>query len=274
MSKQIIIVDGSSYLFRYFYALPMVLNGEGIPTNAIFGIDSMIRKISTKYRTEYLVIVFDHKGKNFRHEIYKDYKSNRTSMPEDLIKQIAPIYQLINILGLKLISLEGVEADDTIGTLAKKFSQKGHEIVIFTIDKDMSQLVNKKVKLTDIKNQELVDEESVKKKFGVYPKQIVDYLTLVGDASDNIPGIRGIGPKTTIKLLSKYFSIEEILSNLKEIDTKTAGMLSKSVDLIDVMKNLTTIRCDLDLNCSLEDLKCKRTNVVELDIFYRKYNII
>ncbi|MGD8802926.1 MAG: DNA polymerase I, partial [Gammaproteobacteria bacterium] len=180
----VILVDGSSYLFRAFHALPPLTNSKGQPTGAVYGVINMLRKLRDEYKPEYMAVVFDARGKTFRHELYKEYKATRPPMPDDLQAQIEPLHQLIRAMGLPLICVDGVEADDVIGTLAKKATSKKKEMLISTGDKDLAQLVSPHVTLINTMNNEVLDESGVEKKFEVPPERIIDYLTLVGDTSD------------------------------------------------------------------------------------------
>ena len=200
----LILVDGSSYLYRAYHALPPLMSSKNQPTGAIRGVISMINRILLDHPNSLLAVVFDAKGKTFRHKMFKAYKANRPPMPEDLVSQIQPINQIVEALGIKLLSIEGVEADDVIGTLAQQASDKGVDTVISTGDKDMTQLVNKHIKVVNTMKNELLNEKGVKEKFGVEPKLIIDYLALIGDTSDNVPGVEKVGPKTAVKWLSEY----------------------------------------------------------------------
>lgn len=255
MSKPIVLVDGSSYLFRAFYALPNLTNNEGKPTGAILGVINMLRRLLTDYDPEYIGVIFDAKGKNFRHELYEDYKANRDSMPEDLAVQIEPLHNMIRAMGLPLIAIEGVEADDVIGAVAHASYVKDHPVVISTGDKDIAQLVDERVTLVDTMKNSKLDRNGVKEKFGVWPEQIIDYLSLMGDASDNIPGIPKVGPKTAVKWLNEYETLDAIKENADKIGGKVGENLRENLGQLDLAKQLTTIKMDLDLDLDLEKLK-------------------
>ncbi len=189
-NKTLVLVDGSSYLFRAYHALPLLTNSKGDYTNAILGVTNMLKKLVSTYPEAYFGVIFDAPGKTFRNEMYADYKANRASMPEELREQIKPLHALIKAMGLPLVMEAGVEADDVIGTLAKQAEAEGLNVVISTGDKDIAQLVTDKISLINTMNNQQLDEEGVKEKFGVSPERIIDYLALMGDASDNIPGCR------------------------------------------------------------------------------------
>jgi DNA polymerase I len=255
--KKLVLIDGSSYLYRAFHALPPLTNAKNQPTGAIYGVINMLKKLLNEYKPEYLAVIFDAKSKNFRHEIYPQYKATRPPMEQDLQVQIEPLYQIIQALGLPLIVIEGMEADDVIGVLAHKAAKEEHPVIISTGDKDMAQLVDNKITLINTMNNSKLDELGVKEKFGVTPKQIIAYLTLVGDASDNIPGVTGIGPKTAAKLLTEYETLENIVKNIKLIKGKIGENLSASLEKLPLIQKLVTIRTDFALNINLEDLRIK-----------------
>ena len=250
----VILVDGSSYLFRAFHALPPLTNSKGQPTGAVYGVINMLRKLRDEYQPEYMAVVFDAKGKTFRHDIYKEYKAHRPPMPDDLKVQIEPLHALVRALGFPLIVVDGVEADDVIGTLATRATQQKKEMLISTGDKDLAQLVNPHVTLINTMNDEVLDETGVETKFDVPPARIIDYLTLVGDSSDNIPGVPKVGPKTAVKWLKQYDSLDKLLEHADEIKGKIGENLRNSVDELPMSRDLVTIRCDLDLGLDLDDL--------------------
>jgi DNA polymerase-1 len=264
----VILVDGSSYLFRAFHALPPLNNSKGQPTGAVYGVINMLRKLREEYQPEYMAVVFDAKGKTFRHDIYKDYKAHRPPMPDDLKAQIEPLHQLIKALGFPLISVEGVEADDVIGTLASHATQQKKEMLISTGDKDLAQLVNPHVTLINTMNNEVLDEAGVEGKFEVPPARIIDYLTLVGDTSDNIPGVPKVGPKTAVKWLKQYDSLDNLLEHKDEVSGKIGENLRNSVDDLPMSRDLVTIRCDLELGLELDDLKLQQPDNETLHDMY------
>ncbi len=254
----VILVDGSSYLFRAFHALPPLTNSKGQPTGAVYGVINMLRKLREEYQPEYMAVVFDAKGKTFRHDIYKEYKAHRPPMPDDLKAQIEPLHQLVQAMGFPLISVEGVEADDVIGTLATRATQKQKEMLISTGDKDLAQLVNPHITLINTMNNQLLDEAGVESKFEVPPARIIDYLTLIGDTSDNIPGVPKVGPKTAVKWLKQYDSLDNLLEHADEVTGKIGDNLRNSIDDLPMSRELVTIRCDLALDLDLDDLKLQQ----------------
>ncbi|MGD2160370.1 MAG: DNA polymerase I [Gammaproteobacteria bacterium] len=264
----VILVDGSSYLFRAFHALPPLTNSKGQPTGAVYGVINMLRKLRDEYKPEYMAVVFDARGKTFRHELYKEYKATRPPMPDDLQAQIEPLHQLIRAMGLPLICVDGVEADDVIGTLAKKATSKKKEMLISTGDKDLAQLVSPHVTLINTMNNEVLDESGVEKKFEVPPERIIDYLTLVGDTSDNIPGVPKVGPKTAAKWLKQFESLDNLLAHADEVGGKIGENLRSSIDDLPLSRDLVTIRCDLDLDLGLDDLHVRQPDNETLHAMY------
>ncbi|HET7676040.1 MAG TPA: 5'-3' exonuclease H3TH domain-containing protein, partial [Gammaproteobacteria bacterium] len=215
--KTLILVDGSSYLYRAFYALPPLANAAGEPTGAVYGVVNMVNKLVTDYKPDYVAVVFDARGKTFRDDLFAEYKANRPSMPDDLSAQVEPLHAIIRARGLPLLQVPGVEADDVIGTLARQAAAAGMKVVISTGDKDMAQLVDGRVTLINTMSNTVLDAEGVRDKFGVGPEGIVDYLALIGDTSDNIPGIPKVGPKTAAKWFEQYGSLAEIVAHANEI---------------------------------------------------------
>ncbi|ODN43078.1 DNA polymerase I [Piscirickettsia litoralis] len=254
MPKKIILVDGSSYLFRAFYALPSLTNKQGEPTGAIYGVINMIRKLNDDFPDHHPVIIFDAKGKTFRHDMYPEYKANRGSMPDELAAQIKPLHEIIVAMGLPLIAIEGVEADDVIGTLAKIAEQKNISVLISTGDKDMAQLVNDNINLVDTMKGNQTDYKGVEEKFGVKPEQIIDYLSLIGDTSDNVPGIPGVGPKTAEKWLAQYNTVENLVENAENIKGKVGERLRENLKQLTLAQKLVTIDCQVKLPNSFEEL--------------------
>ncbi len=252
--KPLILIDGSSYLYRAFHALPPLINSQGQQTGAIFGVVNMIRKLRMEYHPEQMVVVFDSKEKTFRDDLYEKYKANRKAMPDELRPQIEPLHELIRAMGIPLLLIHGVEADDVIGTLAVKSKQP---VIISTGDKDMAQLVNKNIHLVNTMNDNLLDEKGVFEKFGVHPNQILDYLTLIGDTSDNVPGVPGVGPKTAVKWLTQYKTLDNIIQHHKEIPGKIQDALEKHIPEFPLMKQLLTIKCDVEIPSEYQDLNLK-----------------
>ena len=258
--KPLILIDGSSYLFRAYHALPPLTNSKGQPTGAVYGVINMIRKLINDYDPEYIGVVFDPKGKTHRHKIYPEYKANRPEMPDELRVQIKPLHDIIKAMGLPLIIESGVEADDLIGTLTKQAEGEGKTVLISTGDKDMAQLVDKNVTLINTMNDVIMDEGGVIEKFGVRPERIIDYLTLIGDTSDNIPGVPKVGPKTAVKWLNEYGSLEKIVEDADTVKGKVGENLRASLEKIPLSKKLVTIMKDIPLEHTLEDLKIKKSD--------------
>ena len=244
--KPVVIVDGSSYLFRAYHALPELTNADGQSTGAIYGVTNMVKRLMNDYKDHPILMVFDSKGKTTRHTYFPEYKANRAVMPDDLASQIPFIHKIIKHLGFPIIMEKGIEADDIIGTLAKQYANQGHEVIISTGDKDMAQLVNDKVSLVNTMTDTALDEAGVKQKFDVEPKQIIDYLALMGDKIDNIPGIPKVGPKTAAKWLNKYGTLENLCEHAEEITGKIGETFREHMDQLPLSKRLVTIDCDLD----------------------------
>ncbi|WP_431687083.1 DNA polymerase I [Hahella sp. NBU794] len=255
-SAPVVLVDGSSYLFRAYHVpnLKELRNSKGQPTGAIRGVISMLRKLQKDYPESQVVAVFDAKGKNFRHEMYPDYKANRPPMPEDLACQIAPLYDIVRAMGLPLLIIEGVEADDVIGTLAHEATTKGLDAVISTGDKDMAQLVSPHVTLVNTMTETTMDREGVVEKFGVPPELIVDYLALIGDTVDNIPGVNKCGPKTAVKWLGEFGSLTQVMERADEVKGKIGESLRSSLEQLPLSKELATIKTDVELPFTLEEV--------------------
>lgn len=253
-SKQLILVDGSSYLFRAFHALPPLVNGKGQPTGAVKGVINMIRALIKGHPESNIAIVFDAKGKTFRSDVYAEYKAHRPPMPDELRSQIEPIHRIVESMGLPMLIISGVEADDVIGTLAGQASVENIKTLISTGDKDLAQLVNDDVTLMNTMTNEILDYDGVVKKFGVKPDQIVDYLALMGDKSDNIPGVPSVGPKTAVKWLTDFHSMEGIIENADSIGGKVGEKLRDNIDLLRLSYELATIKMDVQLDVGIKDL--------------------
>ncbi len=242
----LILVDGSSYLFRAFYAMPELENSKGNPTGTIYGVINMMKKLMTQYKPSLMAMVFDAKGKTFRSNLYPDYKANRPAMPNELRQQIEPLHKVISALGVPLIIIPDVEADDVIGTLATRAAADDIPVLISTGDKDMAQLVTNSVHLINTMNNVLLDPDGVMNKFSVRPNQIIDYLTLMGDNSDNIPGIPRVGPKTAAKWLAEYETIDNLIAHAAEIKGVVGDSLRNHLTQLPLCKQLTTIKLDVD----------------------------
>ncbi len=253
-NNSVILVDGSSYVYRAYHALPPLTTSTGQPTGAVRGVVTMVMRILQDHPNAPVGMVFDAKGNTFRHEMYEDYKANRAAMPDDLIPQIEPIHEVIKALGIKIFVVEGVEADDVIGTLATEAEQKGISTIISTGDKDLAQLVTKNIKLVNTMKNEVLDIEGVEKKFGVKPEQIVDYLALVGDTSDNIPGVEKVGPKTAVNWLTEHNDIDTIIGKADEFKGKVGEYLRAGIEQLKLSRQLTEIKKDVKLDFGIEDL--------------------
>ncbi|MCR9261621.1 MAG: DNA polymerase I [Pseudomonadaceae bacterium] len=253
-TKPVVLVDGSSYLFRAFFALPELKTTRGHPTGAIRGVISMIRRLVKDYDGSPIAVIFDAPGKTFRDDLYPEYKANREAMPDDLREQIEPIHEIIRAMGIPLFIVPGVEADDVIGTLAQQASDAERHTVVSTSDKDMAQLVSDHVTLVNTMTDTKMDAEGVAEKFGVPPERIIDYLALVGDSVDNIPGVPKVGPKTAAKWLKQFGTLDDIMSRAEEVGGKVGENLRGSLDQLPLSKELATIKCDVELDIHLTDL--------------------
>ena len=252
--KPVILVDGSSFLYRAFHAMPNLMNSKRQPTGAVYGIVNMLKNLLKEHQPDAMAVIFDAPGKTFRDELYKEYKANRSAMPDDLRTQIDWVHEIVVALGLPFLSVKGVEADDVIGTLAKQ-AKKNSPVLICSGDKDLSQLVTENVLVSDTMKGITYDSEGVKEKMGVYPKQVIDYLALIGDSSDNIPGVPKVGPKTASKWLAQYETLENLLNHADEIKGKVGENLRDSLQQIPLSRQLATIKTDVELDKSLADLK-------------------
>ncbi|UCC14349.1 MAG: DNA polymerase I [Gammaproteobacteria bacterium] len=272
-AEPLILVDGSSYLYRAFHALPPLTSSNGEPTGAVLGVLNMLQKLITEYDPECLAVVFDARGKTFRDELFEDYKANRPPMPDDLRTQIDPLLEAIEAMGLPLLRVSGVEADDVIGTLASQTADKGTSVLVSTGDKDMAQLVSEKVTLVNTMTGSRLDPAGVEEKFGVRPDQIIDYLALVGDSSDNIPGVPKVGPKTAIKWLCQYDDIEGIKSHAEDIPGKVGESLRDNLDQLDLSRKLATIVCDVKLDLGPKALARAEPDVDRLRSLYTRLEL-
>jgi len=255
MSKQLVLVDGSSYLYRAFHAMPNLANSRGESTGAVYGIVNMLRRLMREYDTPYFAVVFDAPGKTFRDRLYSAYKANRPPMPDELRSQIDKVHAVIGALGLPLLSVPDVEADDVIGTLARAATGHGMETLIVSGDKDLAQLVDTKVRMCDSMKDVVYDVEGVEAKFGVPPERIVDFLALVGDTSDNIPGVPKVGPKTAVRWLKEYGSLDQLVAQADGISGKVGENLRASLDQLPLSHELATVKCDVALKEQPDDLK-------------------
>ncbi len=273
MSKKptLYLVDGSSYLYRAYHALPNLTNSRGEPTGALLGVANMLRRLLNEARPEHIAVVFDARGPTFRHELYPEYKANRPPMPTELRDQVEAIFEFTRLLGLPIIQVEGVEADDVIGTLARAAEESGMNCVISTGDKDMAQLVTDHTSLTNTMTGADLDRSGVKQKFDVTPEQFVDFLALTGDKSDNIPGVDKCGPKTAAKWLQQWGSLDEIIAHAEEVGGKIGENLRAALEQLPLSRTLATIRRDLDLEYRPEQLRLEETDVAALIDQLKRY---
>ncbi len=271
MHNPLILVDGSSYFFRAFHALPPLTTSQGQPTGAIYGVANMIKRLLKDYQSTQIVVVFDAKGKTFRDEWYPLYKAHRPPMPEALTSQFEPLLAVLKAMGLPLLIIPGVEADDVIGTIAHHANLAKQSVVISTGDKDMAQLVNDHTTLINTMSNQTLNIQGVKNKFGVYPNQIIDYLSLVGDTADNVPGILKCGPKTAEKWLNEYQTLENLIKNADAITGKIGENLRMGLSQLTLSKKLVTIKTDVDLPVTLADLTINPVNQTELLALARQY---
>lgn len=250
-----ILIDGTSYIYRAFHAMPPLTNSKGQPTGAIYGVVNMLKSIISDYQPEHIGVIFDAKGKNFRDDMYKDYKATRAPMPDDLRVQIEPLYEVVRAMGLPVLIVEGVEADDVIGTLAVQASELNMATLVSTGDKDMAQLVNDHVMLVNTMTQTEMDYAGVIEKFGVPPERIVDYLTLIGDKVDNVPGVDKCGPKTAVKWLAEYETLDGVIAHADEVKGKVGEHLRSALAHLPLSKQLVTIKTDVALTHAPNELK-------------------
>jgi DNA polymerase-1 len=270
--KTLLLVDGSSYLYRAFHALPDLRNKAGFPTSAIYGVINMLRKLEKDVPADYIACVFDPKGKTFRDDWYPEYKAHRPPMPEDLSMQIEPLFEAIRATGWPLVVVDGVEADDVIGTLVVEAAKLGIRSVVSTGDKDMAQLVNEHVKLVNTMSSETLDEAGVEAKFGVPPQRIIDYLTLMGDAVDNVPGVEKVGPKTAVKWLVEYGTLDDIVTRAGEIKGVVGENLRKAVDWLPTARKLLTIKTDVEMPFELKSLQKQQADKETLKRLYDQFD--
>jgi DNA polymerase-1 len=269
--KKLVLVDGSSYLFRAFHGLPQLTSPSGHPTGAIYGVLNMLRKLVKDEQPDRVAVVFDAKGKTFRNDIYPEYKANRPPMPDELRVQIEPLHQIIETQGFPLISIEGVEADDVIGTMSRQAAEQGYRVLISTGDKDMAQLVNANVSLINTMNNHFMDEAGVVEKFQVRADQIIDYLALMGDSSDNIPGVPKVGPKTAAKWIAEYGSLQAIMDHAADFKGKIGEYLRESLSFLPMSYELATIKLDCDTGVSIDELQQQAGDPAALAAYYREF---
>ena len=272
-NPDLVLVDGSSYVYRAFHALPPLSNSRGEPTGAILGVLNMLLKFLKDYRPARIAVVFDAPGRTFRDDLFAEYKAQRPGMPDDLRAQVGPLLQMIGALGLPLLRVPGVEADDVIGTLARRAASAGQSVLISTGDKDMAQLVDGSITLINTMTNTVLDRDAVKAKFDVYPEQIIDYLALIGDSSDNIPGIDKVGPKTGAKLLQQFGGLDELIGRIAEVPGKVGENLREGLATLELSRRLATIHSDLELPLSLEELTPRAADTAALRELYGRYEL-
>jgi DNA polymerase I len=270
-TKHLLLVDISSYFYRAFHAMPDLRSPAGEPTGAIYGVASMLKRLRDEHPHDYSACVFDPKGKTFRDEIYADYKATRSSMPEDLAAQLPALRETIEALGWPCVVVDGVEADDVIGTLANHASARGVKTMVSTGDKDLAQLVNEQVTLVNTMSNERLDIEGVKTKFGVPPDRIIDYLALMGDTVDNVPGVEKVGPKTAAKWIAEYGSLDGVMTNATSIKGVVGENLRKALEFLPTARALVTVKCDVPLAIEFDELGYKPADVEKLDALYEKF---
>jgi DNA polymerase-1 len=273
-TKPLVLVDGSSYLYRAFHAMPGLTTNNGEPTGALLGVLNMLNKLVEDYDPQHMAVVMDAGGKTFRNEIYDKYKAHRPPMPDELRSQIDPLLEAVEAMGFPLLRIPGVEADDVIGTLAARASEQGLDTLVSTGDKDMAQLVNDRVSLVNTMNNSYLDADGVVEKFGVRPDQFVDYLGLVGDASDNIPGVPKVGPKTAVKWLQVWNSSAEILAHADEVKGKVGESLRENLEKLELSRKLATIDCDVPLELGPGDLTREPPDVARLRELYERWELV
>ncbi|HZW26757.1 MAG TPA: DNA polymerase I, partial [Gallionella sp.] len=271
MDKTLLLVDGSSFLYRAFHAMPDLRNREGFPTGAIYGVLNMLRKLRQDYPADYSLCVFDAKGKTFRDDMYPEYKANRPSMPDDLAMQIEPLHRAIEAAGWKILAQPGVEADDVIGTLTRQAAKDGVRCIVATGDKDLAQLVDEHVTLVNTMNNETLDIPGVTAKFGIPPERIVDYLTLVGDAVDNVPGVAKCGPKTAVKWLTEYGTLDNLVANADKVGGVVGQNLRDALGWLPQARELLTVKCDVALPQPYNELVAPPADIEQLRSLYEKF---
>ncbi|MGI9245331.1 MAG: 5'-3' exonuclease H3TH domain-containing protein, partial [Steroidobacteraceae bacterium] len=264
----LVLVDGSSYLYRAFHALPPLTNSRGEPTGAVLGVLNMLHRMLREQNPQHVAVVFDAPGKTFRDELFAEYKAHRPPMPDDLRSQIEPLVAAVEALGFPLIRIPGVEADDVIGTLAQRAAASGMTVLVSTGDKDMAQLVTDRITLVNTMTNSSLDRAGVKLKFDVYPEQIIDYLALVGDSSDNIPGVPKVGPKTAAKWLNEYSTLDQLVANMDRIEGKVGESLRASQADLALSRDLARIRCDVELPLGPAELRKQPPDAARLRELY------
>jgi DNA polymerase-1 len=271
--RTLVLVDGSSYLYRAFHALPPLSNSRGEPTGAVYGVLNMLLKFVRERAPELFAVVFDASGKTFRDELFAEYKADRQPMPDDLRSQVGPLLEAVSALGWPLLRIEGVEADDVIGTLACRAAENGIHVLISTGDKDMTQLVNESITWVNTMTNTTLDRAGVKAKFDVYPEQIADYLALIGDNIDNIPGVPKVGPKTAAKWLAEYATLDNLIANAERVEGKVGESLRANLKTLELSRRLATIDTTLQLELAPADLAPKPADVERLRNLYSRLEL-
>ncbi|ATW01877.1 flap endonuclease [Candidatus Legionella polyplacis] len=268
--KPLILIDGSSYFFRAFHAIPLLKTSTNFPTNAIYGVIKMVNQILKTFSPKKMAIIFDCKEKTFRHKLYPQYKKNRPKTPNKLICQFTPLIKILNAMGINTLFIKGIEADDIIGTIANQYEKNNIPVLISTTDKDMLQLVSKTIFIINTKNNEIIDENKILKKFNIKPNQFIDYLSLIGDKSDNIPGIFRCGPKTAVQWIKTYNTLENIIKNSNSIKGKIGDYLKKSIKYLPIYKKLITIQKNINLSHNIKNFNIKKPNKTLLNQLSKK----
>ena len=264
MEKKLVLIDGSSYLYRAFYALPPLTDPKGEPTGAIYGFIRMISTLIKELNPEYMAVVFDLPGKTFRHEKYKEYKATRKETPDELKVQIPKIKEIIKLWGINILEIPGYEADDIIATIAEKAVNKGFKVIIVTPDKDMIQLIDKNIFILNPVSGEIFDREKVKEKYGIYPEQFIDYLSMIGDTVDNIIGVKGVGPKTAEKLLNKYGTLDNIIKHIDQLKPKLKEAFIEAEKRLKENIFLVSLKKNININIEPEELKKRKADLIRL----------
>ncbi len=271
LPKSLVLVDASSYLFRAYHAMPPLTNSQGEPVGAIYGMVNMLKRLLADHDTAYVGLVFDAEGKTFRDDMYAEYKANRSAMPDELARQVKPIHEVVSALGFPVVEVAGVEADDVIGTLARRATALGVETIVSTGDKDMAQLVTDHVTLVNTMDDSRLDPAGVEAKFGVRPGLMTDFLSLVGDAIDNVPGVPTVGPKTAAKWLRQFGSLDAVMENAAEIKGKVGEKLRSSLEHLPLSRDLVTIKCDVDVGLEPLDLRLRPPDRARLKALYSRF---
>lgn len=265
-----VLVDGSSYVYRAFHAMPPLTNPAGEPTGAVYGVINMLRKLLHEINPTHIAVVFDAKEKTFRSELYPEYKAHRPPMPTELVAQLEPIHSIIKAMGIPVLCISGVEADDVIATLAIQAEKNNMQTLISTGDKDMAQIVSAKIHLVNTMTESELDPKGVEEKFGVKPEQIIDLLTLMGDTSDNVPGVDKVGPKTAAKWLQEYETLDNLFAHADQIKGKIGENLREAIPRLPLSKQLVTVKCDVPLALKPNELTREQADNEQLKIWFER----